>query len=57
MQVDWDLLKKIIGVFVQMGYIKPDIIKQDNDFVWTSDKNSQIYEQIFERELIRRVTN
>jgi len=40
-----------------MGYIKPDIIKQDNDFVWTSDKNSQIYEQIFERELIRRVTN
>ncbi len=54
-QVDWDLLKKSIQAFVQMGFINADIIKLDDDYVWKGDKNLQIYENSFEKQLIQRV--
>jgi hypothetical protein len=43
--VDWDLLKNSIQIFVQMGFINADIIKQDDDYVWKGDKNLTIYEK------------
>jgi hypothetical protein len=37
-----------------MGFINADIIKQDDDYVWKGDKNLQIYENSFEKQLIAK---
>ena len=49
---DWDLLKRAIGVYVQLGFINAEIIKQDDDYVWKGDKNLHIYEMHFEKPLL-----
>ncbi len=50
--VDWDLLKRAIAVYVQLGFINAEIVKQDDDYVWKGDKNLSIYEQHFEKPLL-----
>lgn len=49
---DWDLLKRAIGVYVQLGFLNAEIVKQDDDHVWKGDKNVDIYEKHFEKPLL-----
>lgn len=55
--VDWNLLKSAIQAFVQMGFINADIVKQDDDYVWKGDKNLAVYEAMFEKQFLTRVSN
>lgn len=54
--VDWTLLKNCIAVFVHMGLNNADIVKvEDDSQVWKGDKNLQVYETEFEKQLLQRV--
>jgi hypothetical protein len=39
-----------------MGFINADIVKQDDDYVWKGDKNLAVYEGMFEKYFLQRVS-
>jgi cullin 1 len=51
--IDKELLKSCITLFVYMGYQKASIKKDDNEFLWTGDKNLIMYEKEFEAYLLK----
>lgn len=51
--IDKELLKSCITLFVYMGYQKASIKKDDNEFLWTGDKNLIMYEKEFETYLLK----